>query len=75
VLARVVATLNERLAAEHQLVEPNDDPDQLAGGHDDIVDSLRRQDAEGAADAMRRHIDLGREVLSRHLRSAGLVDG
>lgn len=75
VLARVVATLNERLAAEHQLVEPNDDPDELASGHDHIVDWLRRQDPEGAAAAMRRHIDLGREVLSRHLRSEGLVEG
>lgn len=74
VLARVVATLNERLAAEHQLMEPNDGPDQLADGHDQIVDALRRRDTDGAAEAMRRHIELGRDVLSRHLRNGGTVD-
>jgi DNA-binding GntR family transcriptional regulator len=74
VLARVLATLNERLAAEHQLVEPSDAPGELAEGHDHIVDALRSRDAEGAATAMRRHIDLGREVLSGHLRSTGMVE-
>ncbi len=68
VLARVVATLNERLAAEHQIVEPSQPADGPDDEHDHIVDALRRRDAAGAAAAMRRHIELGRDALSRHLR-------
>lgn len=74
VLARVVATLNERLAAEHQLVEPSHGAEELAADHDHIADALGRRDGDGAAAAMRRHIELGREVLSRQLRSVGVAD-
>jgi DNA-binding GntR family transcriptional regulator len=75
VLARVVTTLNERLAAEHQLVDPSHGADELAAGHDSIVDALGRRDGEGAAAAMRRHIELGRELLARQVRDVGIGRG
>lgn len=74
VLARVVATLNERLAAEHQLVDPSHGADALAADHDHIADALAHRDAEGASAAMRRHIELGREVLARQVRNTGLTE-
>ena len=71
VLARVVANLNERLAIEQQLFEPSEATTgvRLAEGHDAIVEAVRRADAEGSAAAMRRHLELGRDVLSQHLRN------
>jgi DNA-binding GntR family transcriptional regulator len=71
VLSRVVATLNERLVAEHQLVEPGGAPAALADGHELIIDALRNRDPDAAEAAMRRHIELGRDLLSRRIRSAG----
>lgn len=74
VLARVVATLNERLVAEHQLVEPDEGSAPISAGHDEIVDAIGRGDASDAAEAMRRHIELGRDALLRHLREGGSAD-
>jgi DNA-binding GntR family transcriptional regulator len=74
VLSRVVATLNERLVAEHQLVKPGGTPAALADGHELIIDALRNRDPDAAEAAMRRHIELGRDLLSRHIRSAGTPD-
>ena len=70
ILARVVATLNERLAAGHQLFGPSDPTADasLANGHDEIVETLHRGDAEAAEEAMQRHIELERDLLSSRLR-------
>jgi DNA-binding GntR family transcriptional regulator len=68
VLARVIETLNERLAAEHQLMEPDDGSKQLTEGHDRIVEALRRRDRIAATEAARRHIELGRDVLAHRVR-------
>lgn len=70
ILARVVATLNERLAAGHQLFGPSEPTADasLANGHDEIVETLQRGDAQAAEEAMQRHIELGRDLLSSRLR-------
>lgn len=70
ILARVVATLNERLAAGHQLFGPSEPKASasMAAGHDAIVGALQRGDAPAAEEAMRRHIEFGRDLLSSRLR-------
>jgi DNA-binding GntR family transcriptional regulator len=71
VLARVIETLHERLAAEHRLMEPGDDTDGLSDGHELIVAAIRTGDARKAAESARRHIGLGRDVLARRVRDGG----
>ena len=71
ILARVIATLNDRLEAGHQLFGPSEPTtdSSLANGHDEIVETLHRGDAQAAEEAMRRHIELGRDLLSSRLRT------
>jgi len=71
ILARVIATLNDRLEAGHQLFGPSEPTtdSSLANGHDEIVETLHRGDAQAAEEVMRRHIELGRDLLSSRLRT------
>src|SRR3990172_5419475 len=71
ILARVIATLNDRLQAGHQLFGPSEPTtdSSLANGHDEIVETLHRGDAQAAEEVMRRHIELGRDLLSSRLRT------
>jgi DNA-binding GntR family transcriptional regulator len=70
ILARVVATLNERLAAGHRLFGPSEPTASasLADGHEAIIDAIQHRDAPSAEEAMRRHIEFGRDLLSSRLR-------
>jgi DNA-binding FadR family transcriptional regulator len=74
VLARVIETLNERLAAEHQLMETDDGSERLTEGHDRIVEALRRRDRSAAEEAARRHIEFGRDVLAHRVREGSPFD-
>jgi len=72
ILARVIATLNERLTTGQELFAGVDtDLDrQLAEGHDQIVVALQHRDPSAAGDAMRKHLGVARSALSRRARSA-----
>ncbi|MGH2473647.1 MAG: GntR family transcriptional regulator [Candidatus Limnocylindrales bacterium] len=72
VLARVIATLTERLGATEQLFASSDETldRTLATGHDEILDALRRADGTGAAEAMRRHLEFARREITRLVRGA-----
>jgi DNA-binding GntR family transcriptional regulator len=70
VLARVIATLNERLLATHRSFIEGDEEFHraVAANHDAIVDALRRGDSVAAADEMRQHLAFARREVTRQLR-------
>ena len=58
VVVRIMETLNELLVeSRKQTLRHNGRPGVSLAGHEEIVAAVRRHDLEGAAAAMRRHID------------------
>jgi GntR family transcriptional repressor for pyruvate dehydrogenase complex len=69
VIVGIMDTLNELLVESRQrTLERRGRPLQSLRGHEAVVQALRRQDPDGAAAAMRRHIDR----IAALLRKSGL---
>lgn len=70
VLARVIATLNERLAAHQIAAEADPATDEaLAEKQNNVVDAIGRQDPDAAADAMRTYLEVARRLISQRVRT------
>ena len=64
VVVRIMETLNELLVeSRKQTLRHKGRPGVSLAGHEEIVAAVRRHDLEGAAAAMRRHIDQIRALL------------
>jgi len=58
VVVSIMATLNDLLVESRKLtLKQRGRPAQSIAGHEAVVAALRRRDAEGAAQAMSKHID------------------
>jgi GntR family transcriptional repressor for pyruvate dehydrogenase complex len=58
VVVRIMETLNDLLVESRaRTLERRGRPRRSLGGHEAVLDALRRRDADGAALAMREHID------------------
>jgi DNA-binding GntR family transcriptional regulator len=70
VLARVISTLNERLAAHRIAAEADPEMDEiLAEEQNKVVDAIRRRDPEAAATAMRTYLEVARRLISQRVRT------
>jgi DNA-binding GntR family transcriptional regulator len=70
VLARVISTLNERLAAHRIAAEADPETDEiLAEEQNKVVDAIRRRDPEAAATAMRTYLEVARRLISQRVRT------
>jgi DNA-binding GntR family transcriptional regulator len=69
VLARVIATLNERLAA-HQIAAEGDAAidEAFAEQRNNVVSAIRKRDPDAAADAMRSYLEVARSLISQRVR-------
>jgi DNA-binding GntR family transcriptional regulator len=76
ILARVIATLNERLAA-HQIAAQADPTidEALAQQQNNVVSAIERRDADAAANAMRVYLEVAREMISHRVRTREANEG
>lgn len=70
VLARVIAALNERLAAHRIAAEADPEIDEvLAEEQNGVVSAIQQRDPDAAANAMRAYLDVARRLISQGVRT------
>jgi DNA-binding GntR family transcriptional regulator len=71
-VVRIMEILNDLLAeSQTRTLQTRGRQIRSLRGHEAVIEALRRRDSEGAALAMRTHIDQIDALLKQGLRSAG----